>query len=112
MTRCSWAACSEPAVATVQGWAMCSPHRRDHYALEAEAARAQCVSCFLPFTPARARVRRCDACRAAAARASQRSDAGKRKAPDSAIRRCTGCGEWRYSRTPCDVCDLTRKAVA
>lgn len=44
MNRCEWASCTGTDTELVDGWFMCAPHRRDHYAferLEAEESRAR-----------------------------------------------------------------------
>ena len=41
-TTCTWAACHNPAAKVVDGWAMCTPHVAEHYALQApERPKAQ-----------------------------------------------------------------------
>lgn len=118
-TSCTWAACTQPAVRTVDGWAMCAPHEALHYQLEAPdhpARRAPCgtESAYRRHLHHGEVV--CVKCRCAAAReryereeGKRRADYGKRRDVDAPARRCVGCGEWLWARSTCGVC-VERKA--
>jgi hypothetical protein len=106
MTRCSWAACLRPAARVVEQWPMCAPHVAEHYALNGEKP---CRLCGLPFTPERAGTSTCPICRVDPPR-RQRSDAGRRKTVDSAVRRCGWCGEWNWGAAAAAACCERRAA--
>lgn len=101
--RCQYAACSAYATARADGWDLCAPHLAEHHALADERV---CAGCGATFTPSRPNIRRCDDCRHVRVAARRRSDAGKRREPDSPINRCTHCGEWRWGVRACSVCEV------
>lgn len=112
MTRCDWAACSQPATAHEDGYLHCADHLTEHRAYRAQR---DCTGCFLPFTPSRPNIRQCDHCRrvrldrrptAGKRTTGQRAGAGKRRVIDSPANRCRTCGEWRWSQQACGVCQV------
>lgn len=126
--NCTWAACKRPATATIGGWAMCPPHTREHYEIEAPETRPSRNLDRIAMLHARgwtdAQIGRALGCHIESVRKhrvalglrsnytamvrsrTRRSDAGKRKDVDAAAHRCGFCGEWVWARVACAACGV------